>query len=94
MCRSAAQQIEHWALLGAALEARGVAVADAVKLLRGERAPPATAAEIPEQALWDYKRVSQERDLGNVRAGRSTNAQMSWFSGGRAKATKLVDSSY
>ena len=35
MSRSAAQQIEHWARIGAALEATGLSVTDVARLLRG-----------------------------------------------------------
>ena len=34
MSRSASQQIEHWARLGAALEATGLPVADVARMLR------------------------------------------------------------
>jgi hypothetical protein len=94
MSRSAAQQVEHWARVGAALEATGLSVADMARLLGGgDAAPHETAAET-EQDLWALKRQRQARDLRSVRAGRQPAAAMSWFAGGRAKAAKLVDSPY
>jgi hypothetical protein len=93
MSRSAAQQIEHWARLGAALEATGLSVADMARLLRGgEVQREETVAS--EQALWAFKRQRQARDLKSVRAGRQPADAMSWFSGGKAKAAKLVNSPY
>lgn len=93
MSRSAAQQVEHWARVGAALEATGLSVADVSRLLRGgEELPQETVAS--EQALWAFKRKRQATDLRSVRAGRQPAAAMSWFAGGRAKAVKLVNSPY
>jgi hypothetical protein len=93
MSRSTAQQIEHWARLGAALEATGLSVADLASLLRGRKAPrDETVAS--EQELWAFKRKRQARDLKSVRAGHQPADAMSWFSGGKAKAAKLVNSPY
>ena len=95
MSRSAAQQIEHWARLGAALEATGATVEDLAGLLHRHRdVPGGGSSRSTEQALWSYKRIRQARDLENVRSGRATNDQMSWFSGGRARGAKLVNSPY
>ncbi len=47
---------------------------------------------VPERQLWAHKRAQQQRDLDNVAAGRSTNEAMSWFSGGRARQAKAVNS--
>lgn len=95
MSRSAAQQVEHWARLGAALEASGLSVAEIAELLHGQAGAFATGRQqATEQALRSHKRAAQARDLDNVRAGRATNDQMSWFAGGRAKRAKLVDSPY
>lgn len=93
MSRSAAQQIEHWARLGAALEARGLSVADMAQLLQVLREPAARYAEVAaEDELWAFKRQRQAGDLARVRAGAASNDQMSWFSQGRARSAKLVDS--
>lgn len=99
MSRSAAQQVEHWARIGAALEATGLSVTDVARLLRGgddggdNRDPHETTAK-DEQDLWAFKRRRQAKDLRSVRAGRQPAAAMSWFAGGKAKAAKLVDSPY
>jgi hypothetical protein len=93
MSRSAAQQVEHWARLGVALEATGLSVAEVARLLRGgEVLSEETVAS--EQSLWAFKRQRQAEDLRSVRAGRQPAAAMSWFAGGRAKAAKLVNSPY
>jgi len=93
MSRSAAQQIEHWARLGAALEARGLSVADTAQLLQVLREPdPVYAEAAAESELWAFKRQRQAKDLARVRAGAASNAQMSWFSDGRARSAQLVDS--
>jgi hypothetical protein len=93
MSRSAAQQIEHWARLGAALEATGLSVADLASLLRGNEVQPEETVT-SEQELWDFKRTRQAQDLRSVRSGRQPAAAMSWFSGGKAKAARLVNSPY
>lgn len=93
MSPSTAQQVEHWARLGVALEAKGLSVADVARLLGGgEVQPEETVAS--EQALWAFKRERQARDLRSVRAGRQPAAAMSWFAGGKAKAARLVGSPY
>ena len=95
MSRSAAQQVEHWARLGAALEATGLSVAEVAELLHGRQgSSSAHGSRVTEQELWSYKRAKQTRDLEHVRSGRATNDQMSWFSGGRARGAKLVNSPY
>lgn len=47
-----------------------------------------------EEKLWGHKRQQQARDLESLRAGRATESQMSWFSGGRARACRLINSPY
>lgn len=103
MSRSAALQIEHWARLGRSLEASGLSVADLSNMLRAQPGAPSAAAasdpdpvvvEVSEDALWSCKRAKQARDLEMIRSGRATNEQMSWFSGGLAKAAKAVNSPY
>ncbi|MEJ8854444.1 hypothetical protein WKW79_07685 [Variovorax robiniae] len=93
MSRSAAQQIEHWARLGKALEDAGLSVPQMVSMLQDQHSSTGTS-ETTEQQLWQFKRANQARDLENVRAGRIPGERMSWFSGGRAKAAKLIDSPY
>ncbi len=93
MSRSAAQQIEHWARMGEALERAGLSVADAAALLRSREARN-QGRDAGDQDPWTFKRQRQARDLRNVQEGRLPGAEMSWFSGGKAKAAKLVDSPY
>ncbi len=88
MSRSAAQQIEHWARMGAALEASGLTVAQAAHLLKSQMDEHADAR------LWTFKRQRQQADLENARSGRVTQDQLSWFSGGKARKLKLINSPY
>lgn len=95
MSRSTAQQVEHWARLGAALEARGLAVADMAGLLQVLNEPRPVYAEVASEAeLWAFKRQQQARDLARVAAGEATNEQMSWFSKDKARAAKATDSPF
>jgi hypothetical protein len=70
MSRSAAQQVEHWARIGAALEATGLSVTDVARLLRGgddggdSDANETTAKD--EKELWAFKRRRQAKD-GSLR---------------------------
>ncbi len=91
MSRSTAQQIEHWAHIGAALESVGLSVSEVAELLLSAQTKTLT---LPDHEMWASKRAQQAKDVDAVRSGRQTNADMSWFSGGRAKAAKLVDSPY
>lgn len=47
-----------------------------------------------ERELWAHKRLQQSRDLESLRTGRVTEHHMSWFSGGRARACRLINSPY
>jgi hypothetical protein len=88
LSRSAAQQLEHWARLGAAVEQSGLSVGELVELLRGDVA----SRKLPESALWAAKRAQQARDIEAVESGKAGNESMSWFSGGRARRAKAIDS--
>lgn len=88
LSRSAAQQVEHWARLGAAVEQSGVSVAELVDLLRGDSA----LRNPTERALWAAKRAQQARDIAAVESGKAAHESMSWFSGGRAGRAKAIDS--
>jgi hypothetical protein len=92
MSRSTAQQIEHWARLGAEVEAAGLSVTDVASLLRGADLQHEETAS--EQDLWAFTRERQAKDRESVRAGRQPADAMSWFSGGKAKAAKLVNLPY
>ena len=88
LSRSAAQQVEHWARLGAAVEQSGLSVSELVVLLRGENG----ASKSCESALWAAKRAQQARDIAAIESGKVSNESMSWFSGGRARRAKAIDS--
>ncbi|SCK08141.1 ParD-like antitoxin of type II toxin-antitoxin system [Variovorax sp. HW608] len=93
MSRSAAQQIEYWARVGAACEAAGLTVADVARML-GSGDTQGRVQASSEKELWALKRQQQRQDLASVKGGRHSAASMSWFSGGRGKSAKLVDSPY
>ncbi|MGJ7498252.1 TA system antitoxin ParD family protein [Variovorax sp. RT4R15] len=88
MSRSAAQQIEHWARIGAALEACGLTVGQVALLLKSQ------TEEQGDARLWAFKRQRQQGDLENARSGRATQDHLSWFSGGKARNLKLINSPY
>jgi hypothetical protein len=88
LSRSAAQQLEHWARLGAAVEQSGLSVGELVELLRGDKA----ARKWSEASLWAAKRAQQARDIAAIETGKATNESMSWFSGGRARRAKVINS--
>jgi len=88
MSRSAAQQIEHWARIGAALEACGLTVGQVALLLKSQ------TEEQGDAGLWAFKRKRQQADLENARSGRVTQDQLSWFSDGKARNLKLINSPY
>jgi hypothetical protein len=46
------------------------------------------------EELWAYKRQQQSQDLHSLRTGRATEDDMSWFSGGRARRCRLINSPY
>lgn len=85
--RSTSQQIEHWAKIGIAVEAAGLSVNSAVQLLTS-----AGVERRSEAALWASKRAQQSQELQAVRSGEIAANRLAWFSDGRAKAAKLVDS--
>jgi ParD-like antitoxin of type II bacterial toxin-antitoxin system len=89
LSRSTAQQVEHWARLGAALEQSGLSVGELVELLRGD---DKAARKGSEHALWAAKRAQQARDIAAIDVGRASNESMSWFSGGRARRAKAIKS--
>jgi hypothetical protein len=90
LSRSAAQQIEHWVKIGAALEAAGLTVAQATELLMAHGRQTGTQEEA---ALWTDKRARQSRDLKAVRSGKIKSHQLSWFAG-RTKRAKLINSPF
>ena len=94
MCRSTAQQVEHWARLGAALEAEGARVEALRRLLAEHKADPVYTEVVPEMVAQAFKRAQQSKDLQCVDSGAATNDQMSWFSKKRARAAKVIGSPF
>lgn len=87
LLRSAAQQVEHWARLGKALEASGLTVDAAVRLL-GE---PVTGNEAQ---LWRRKRDRQKTDLANLEAGRTRQEDAYLFTSAVARGAKVLNGPY
>ncbi|WP_307602492.1 TA system antitoxin ParD family protein [Variovorax boronicumulans] len=93
MSRSAAQQIEHWARIGAALEVCDLTVAQVSSLLRD----PSKSGEKTEDGdaqLWAFKRARQRADLESMRSGLIGQKKLSWFQADKVRDLKLVDSPY
>ena len=84
--RSTAQQVEHWARLGRALEEQGLTVGAAIKFL--------TAPIESEEALWNRKRRLQKRDLALVESGRVRQSDMHLFAPSEAKRVKILNGPY
>ncbi len=87
LSRSAAQQVEHWARLGKALEASGLTADAAVRLL-GE---PVTESEA---RLWRRKRSRQDMDLANIEAGRARQEDAYLFTPAVARSAKVLNGPY
>jgi hypothetical protein len=108
MSRSAAQQIEHWAKLGLALESCGLTVDQMASLLRtmtGKTASDVVMAkaasrksrksrEVGEMDPLAFKQQRQKDDLEAMRAGRVSQEQLGWFFGGKAKRLTIAGSPY
>lgn len=88
--RSTAQQVEHWARLGVALEGLALSVEDVSELLR-TRAGSVVETQAAS-AIWQYKRARQSEDLMALDAGVATPAQMAWIRGDIALQAVAVDS--
>lgn len=86
LSRSAAQQVEHWARLGRALEKRGLTVESALTLLQ---APPAATPD-----PWADKRARQQRDLARLDAGAAKQDDMAWVSADMARNAKILNGPY
>lgn len=92
LSRSAAQQVEHWARIGAAVEASGLSVAAITALLR-HAGDGAGVEHTTEQALWAFKRERQQADLAAAAHDARRDRDSSWFEGRAAQAT-AIDSPY
>lgn len=90
MSRSTAQQIEHWARMGAALESCGLTVEQVASLLKTQ----STADNAGDADLWKFKRQRQKADMASAQAGRLSQDKLNWFSGGKARRLKIVGSPY
>ena len=85
--RSTAQQIEHWAKLGRALEERGLTIDAALTLLRRE-------SIVDADEIWADKRKLQKRDLALAKAGRINASDMQLISNATAKSAKILNGPY
>ena len=87
LSRSAAQQVEHWARLGRALEAAGLTVDAAASLLSNGFAGN-------EALLWRRKRMRQRKDLENLETGRSRQEDAYLFTAAAARRAKVLNGPY
>ncbi|WP_067283764.1 TA system antitoxin ParD family protein [Mitsuaria sp. 7] len=103
MMRSAAQQVEHWARLGKALEEAGLSTGEMLAVLRGavaattksSRTKRALSVEVvSEEELWAHKRAKQAKDIANVDSGKVSAMAMGWFSSKRIKQAEIPNSPY
>jgi hypothetical protein len=105
MTRSTAQQIEHWARLGTALENAGLSIDEMISVLRGEAERGADSKDrrpkgrlsskiVPAEQMWAEKRAKQRTDMDNVRSGKVPGMAMGWFSAKRIRQVKILDSPY
>lgn len=85
--RSTAQQVEHWARLGRALEERGLTIDAALVLLRRETV-------VDEKEIWAGKRALQKRDLALARSGRITASAMQLIPAGTARSARIINGPY
>lgn len=100
LTRSAAQQVEHWARLGRAVEESGLSTDELLAVLRGDvswepkEASGMTTEIVSEQQLWADKRARQAQDIADVNAGRVSAMSMGWFSEERVSQAQVLDSPY
>ena len=87
LSRSAAQQVEHWARLGRALEAAGLTVEAAASL-------PTKGVGEKEALLWDGKRKRQRMDIENIETGRTRQADAYLFTAAVARDAKVLNGPY
>jgi hypothetical protein len=86
MSRSTAQQLEHWARLGMALERSGLTFEQVSVLLEiGDR-----VRTEPASVMWAFKRERQHKDIAAIQQGRRTNSDLSWFSDESARNAVIV----
>lgn len=93
LSRSTAQQIEHWARIGRAVEAAGLTVPAAKELVRRNGRLDIVHVH-SENELWDHKRELQARDIQLVASGRATAQSMSWFTEEQARGARVKDAPY
>lgn len=85
--RSAAQQVEHWARLGKAIEKAGLTVDMAMHLFREDTTET-------EGAMRAHKRQLQKRDIALVESGRARQEDMHLFTSETAQKAKVLNGPY
>ena len=86
MTRSGAQQLEHWARLGQALERRGLAMDAALQLLGH---PDADAGTV--EAMWAGKRARQRADRSAAAKGPQAAKGMLLFPAELARSAQVLN---
>lgn len=87
LSRSAAQQVEHWARIGRALEATGLTVEAAATLLT-------TGPNESEALSWHGKRRRQRMDQENLETGRTRQEDAYLFTAAVARDAKVLNGPY
>jgi hypothetical protein len=89
MTRSGAQQLEHWARLGQALERQGLDINAALQLL----ASPGMEVRAAD-AMWSAKRTRQQRDRAAIARDVRAAKGMLLFPVELAQAAKVLNGPY
>lgn len=89
LSRSAADQVEHWARLGLALEQNGLTVSGAISLF-GMCTAQQQSTLLATDDLWAQKRARQKLDVQAVERGERESSDMAWFGSAVASRATLV----
>ncbi len=87
LTRSTAQQVEHWARLGRALEGAGLTVDEAMRMFT-------LAAPESEASMWKAKRARQAADIEKLASGQVAQADMLLFTEAQARGAKILNGPY
>lgn len=94
LSRSTAQQIEHWAKIGRAVEEAGLTAAAAKEIVRASGLNMNIVQVSSEKELWDRKRQRQARDIASIKSGNTSARSMSWFTREMARGAKVKNAPY
>ena len=89
MTRSGAQQLEHWAKLGQALERQGLAPDAALRMLAGTDVEVSTG-----DGMWSDKRAGQRGDRAAAAKDPRAARKMLLFPVAMAQTAKVLNGTY